>query len=236
MQTTDRRTQRADGVILVCFAMKEEAAACKRLLADVSNAEILITGIGQRNASRAIRSVLETCRPGLVLTCGFAGGLNAQLTSGTVVFDANGNFDLEKAWLKAGARAVRFYCAERVVATAAEKRALLKSTRADAVEMESQGICAVCAERKIPCATLRVILDAATEDLPLDFNRLMTPEQKMNYGRLATAILRSPGKIAGLLKLRKRSQSAAEALAQVLLKTDCLQKQGARDCRLHSEP
>lgn len=235
MQTADRRKQMADGVVLVCFAMKEEAAACKRLLADSSNAEILITGIGQRNAARAIRSALETCRPALVLTCGFAGGLNSRLASGTVVFDANGNFNLEAAWLKAGAQAGRFYCAEHVATTAAEKRALFESTRADAVEMESQGICAVCVEQKIPCATVRAILDTATEDLPLDFNRLMTPEQKLNYGRLAVAILRSPGKIAGLLKLRKRSKRAAEALAQVLQKSNCLQKQGPRDSRLHSE-
>ena len=82
--------------------------------------------------------------------------------------------------------------------------------------MESQVICAVCREQKIPCATVRVILDTANEDLPLDFNRLMTANQKMNYGKLALALAKSPGKAGALLRLQQQSKAAAEKLGQVL--------------------
>ncbi len=77
-------------------------------------------------------------------------------------------------------------------------------------------ICATCREQNIPCATVRVILDAANEDLPLDFNQLMTARQQMNYGKLALALVRSPGKVGALLRLQKQAQTAAGTLAGVL--------------------
>jgi len=116
--------------------------------------------------------LLAQASPSRVLTCGFAGGLSPELSSGTVLFSTN-EAGLASALRQAGAQPARIYCADRVVTTAAEKRALREATGAHAVEMESAIICAVCREQNIPCATVRVVLDAANENLPLDFNRLM---------------------------------------------------------------
>ena len=122
------------------------------------------------------------------------------------------------ALLVAGARPAKFHCADRVAASAEEKRALRRSTGADAVEMESGVIRAICREHNIPSATVRVVSDAANEDLPLDFNLLMDAQQELRYGKLTAALLKSPGKIGALLRLQKQTQAAADMLAQVLVK------------------
>ena len=202
--------------VLVCFAVKEEARAFQELVEERGNLNIIIVGIGKRNAEQAIRTALSEGRPDLVLTCGFAGGLKPELAMGKVVFAADPKTGLEPALQVAGAILARFHCSDTVAATAEQKRVLRAATGADAVEMESGIIRAVCQEQKVPSATVRVILDTADEDLPLDFNQLMTAEQKMSYRKLALALAKSPGKIGALMRLQQRARVAAKNLAEVL--------------------
>lgn len=203
--------------ILVCFAVKEEAEMFQKILVSRPRAVVLLTGMGKKNAEDSMRKALRQVRPALVLSCGFAGGLSPLLPSETIVFDG-ADPEMEATLLSLGGFGIRFHCADRVAVTALEKRALRKSTGADAVEMESASIGAVCNEAGIPFATVRVILDAAEEDLPLDFNRLMTAKQEMNYLKLAGALAKSPGKIGELKKFQKRCQSAALKLAATLVR------------------
>lgn len=200
--------------ILVCFAVKEEAAPfLKRLPAGV---EILVTGMGKAATERAMKAALDKHNWTLVLTCGFAGGLNPALRPETVVFDAPPDFPLHRALLEVGAVAARFHCADRVAVTAMEKETLREQTGADAVEMESDIIRRLCHERGLPSATVRVISDAAHEDLPLDFNKLVRPDGKIHLGKLSGTILRRPHKIPALVALGTRTKSAAARLASVL--------------------
>src|SRR5256885_2144204 len=162
--------------LLLTFAVEEESRPFRRLIGSRSDLRVLRTGIGQRNAERAIRGALAEELPKLVLTSGFAGGLNPELATGTVVVSTDeedrrrrgseadsalnvqapppyvGGYEscLSAALLAAGARPAKFYCEEKVVATAEEKRALWASTGADAVEMESGVIRANCREHNSP--------------------------------------------------------------------------------------
>jgi len=244
--------------ILICFALKEEAAPFRKVATGKSGVAILITGIGRRNAEKSVRELLDGgarasgahqqasrllknarietgALPELVLTCGFAGGLNPDLKLCDVVFEISRSRGDEtqikrerqpetphvvsyEKLVAAGAKPAKFFCADRIVITAAEKKKLRDETGADAVEMESEAVHAVCRERGIPCATVRVISDTANEDLPLDFNRLAKPDKSLDYGKLLWAIAKSPAKTGALMKLQKRTRFAAERLAEVLAK------------------
>jgi adenosylhomocysteine nucleosidase len=207
---------------LVCFALKEEAAPFRKFAAARSGVSVLIVGIGRENAERSIRNHLSTNSPAQVFTCGFAGGLNPALQLGDVIFESgkrkaeSGNE--EERLVAVGAKPAKFFCADRIATTVAEKKKLRDETGADVVEMESAAIQAVCAEKNIPCATVRVISDTAHEDLPLDFNALAKPDKSLDFGKLFLAIAKSPGKIGALMALQKKTSFAAQRLAATLEK------------------
>jgi len=201
---------------LICFALTNEAKRTPDNFWGPWN-QVLLTGIGQKNAKNALLEFFARKTTRQVFTCGFAGGLNPDLKLGDVVFETSGE-KLRADLLAAGAKSGTFFCADRIATTVVEKKKLRDETGADAVEMESAAIHAVCAERGIPCATVRVISDTANEDLPLDFNALTKPDKSLDYGKLFAAIAKSPGKIGALMELQKKTRFAAERLAAVLEK------------------
>jgi len=218
MQKSEIKSQKSEGA-LVCFAVREEAAAFKKILGnspDTSSVKILVTGIGERNARRTFQQVLESYTPEFVLTCGFAGGLNPTLKLGSVIFSDDSEPPLSDSLVQLGARVGGFYCANRIAVTAAEKDSLWRSHAADAVEMESSIIRAVCKEKGIPSATIRVILDAAEEDLPLDFNALMTSRDNLDYLKLTRILLTRPQKILPLWQLHAKTRVARRKLDDVV--------------------
>ncbi|MEO7298129.1 MAG: hypothetical protein ABI042_06075 [Verrucomicrobiota bacterium] len=200
---------------LVCFALKEEADAFQKIAKEDSARRILLTGIGKKNAEKQLRVFLASHLPSHVFTCGFAGGLNPSLNLGTVVF-ATEDISLREKLLATHAVPAKIFCASRIAITRAEKELLRVETGADAVEMESGTIHVICREHGIPCATVRVISDSASEDLPLDFNQLSKSDLSIDYSKLAGAIIRSPKKILSLCQLQKKCRFASEQLANVL--------------------
>jgi len=69
---------------------------------------------------------------------------------------------------------VRFHCADRIAVTAA-RRPNYAAGLAQTPWRWNRVICELCRARAVPCATVRVISDVADEDLPLDFNAVLSP-------------------------------------------------------------
>lgn len=202
--------------MLVCFAVPEEARPFQKLMAGHSAVRIAVSGMGRRNTQAMIEAELKASRPGLVLTCGYTGALNPELALGRIVFDADATFPNASQLELLGGRPVRFVHSEKIVVTAVEKTRLCAESGADAVDMESKFIRDACRGMGISSATVRVVSDTATQDMPLDFNALLTPDLKMNYARLGAAILKSPKCIPALMRFGKETRAAADALANFL--------------------
>jgi len=212
--------------LLVCFAVKEEARffmdgmVCRSVNAIQAAQrplyQVWMTGMGRRNAVEGIRQAVALVQPKRVITAGFAGGLNPKLEFGAVVYEEDFNAGFGPQLEQAGAVRATFYCHRRVAITAGEKAALWQSTGADAVEMESSVIRNICREQQIPSATIRVISDDASQELPLDFNALMTPEDRIHYPKLIWAVLSRPGRLGKLLEFQRQTAAASRRLGAAL--------------------
>ncbi|HEV2320077.1 MAG TPA: hypothetical protein VGV18_10025 [Verrucomicrobiae bacterium] len=212
-----------DKKIAVCFALAEEAGPFNRACA--GRAHVFLTGIGRQNAEKAAREFLSIHKPPLLMTCGFAGGLIPDLKIADVVFavsadDGAGNeiyADIRSKLTAANAVEAKIFCADRIATTAADKQTLRQQTGADAAEMESGAIQAVCAGLRIPCVTVRVISDTADQDLPMDFNNFMKEDKSLDMSRLMMAVAKAPWKMGALMELQKNTKLAAQRLADVLV-------------------
>lgn len=218
--------------MLVCFAVKEEAKffspLCEVRVAKRARDEareqvrlrafcqVWITGMGRTNAAHGIREAIAKVKPERVITAGFAGGLNPKLKVGDIVYDEDFDSGLANQLDELGAISAKFHCHRRVAITTEEKFALWQETNADAVEMESSVIRTICKEFAIPSATIRVISDDAHQDLPLDFNALMTSEDRINYPKLIWTVLSRPSRIPKLMEFQRQTIFAAQKLGNVL--------------------
>lgn len=175
--------------------------------------EVHVSGMGPRRAASAAQAALKASPPQWLITAGFAGGLNPAWRIGDVLREVDPGFPLNLSSIAPPSTLASFHCASHVAVTVSQKADLYRSTRCDAVEMESGVIRQLCRDASVPSATIRVISDTASQDLPLDFNALMTPDQRMDFRRLAWQLLRSPGRIPPLLHFQKQLGIASSQLA-----------------------
>jgi adenosylhomocysteine nucleosidase len=202
--------------LLICFAVKEEMKFFPYPCQGPGGVQLWVTGIGRRNAAENIRDAIASVQPERVITAGVAGGLNPRLKCGDIVYDQDFDAGFGRELEEFGAIPAKFHCHRRVAITTEEKAALWQETGADAVEMESSVIRTICREFQIPSATVRVISDGARQDLPLDFNALMTSEDRINYLKLMWAVFSRPSRIPELIQFQHQTLDAARKLGAVL--------------------
>ena len=107
-----------------------------------------------------------------------------------------------------------------IVATPAAKRALAVRSGAGLVDMETHAVAAVAAAAGLPCAAVRVISDAALDELPREVAALARPQSTLRrLGTALGAVGRRPGAALDLWRLYEHAVIDGRTLATALAET-----------------
>lgn len=184
--------------------------------------EVAVSGADATRAVTLSAALLEAGCDGL-LSIGIAGGLAPGLAPGTrlvpgAVIDGGTSLSCDAALiaLLGGGTGGRLVGMNAPIASAADKAALHHRSGAMAVDTESHAVARVAAGSGRPFAVLRVVADAAGDELPPAALIALTPDGRPRLAAVARAVLSSPGQIPALIGLAGRTRTALAALEQAL--------------------
>lgn len=168
-------------------------------------AVLFLTGMGEGRVRQRLGLFLESYRVSYLLSMGYAGGLSPQLSSGALFLAQNYSSPalLHAAQGILGGRATtgQLVTTSHAVETLGEKAALAAESGADAVDMETAAIAALCHAHSVPMLSLRGISDTATEELPVPFSVCFDAEtERPKVGSLLGYLARHPKRLRGFLR------------------------------------
>jgi adenosylhomocysteine nucleosidase len=156
------------------------------------------TGVGARNCNEQLELLLHKARPQFVITSGFAGAVIDDLRVGDLVLAENFSdpslLGLAKEILRdQNARALKLFTSTSIIDSIEGRNKIARASGAEAVDMETGAIVAVCTAHGIPLLSLRAISDSPSEPFPAPPSVLFDIEsQRTKFGRLLAYILRDP--------------------------------------------
>jgi len=228
--------------ILVTFAVEAEFAPWRKVRQFVkqtngsaeyfaarigdANVNVVLTGVGGKSAWLETTRIVWDGDVDICVSSGLAGALRREYQLGDILAAKEvqaiswnrvvaSDAKLIQLAQEHGARAVgSFYSADRVIGSASEKRELGRV--ADAVEMESGEVLHEASVFGAKVIAIRGISDAVDEDLPLDFNRVMTPAGEVSIPKVLGEVVRHPMSAPALVRFGKQSRMAAEKLGAFL--------------------
>ncbi len=185
------------------------------------------SGVGRQRAARATAAVIDGHHPSWIISTGFAGGLAQDVArlhivvGNSVVNEAGERLAIDLKLDPTGRRGLhvgRILTVDRIVRTPAEKQALAAKHDALAVDMESFAVAEVCRRERTRFMAVRVISDAADDELPPDVERLINrPTMAGKLGAAAGAIVRRPSSVKDFWQLKEQALLATDRLAEFLL-------------------
>jgi adenosylhomocysteine nucleosidase len=228
MPASGREAAAPAATFAVIVALGVERAALRARAERDPPLGIIQSGPGPERAASAATAALAAGASGLV-SFGLAGALRAQLAPGAVLLPrrvrsiAGTSFDADPEWHAALAGAVRdlgfapafddLLSVPSALTTAAEK-AQLAAGGAAAADMESAAIAAVAARAGARFVALRVVVDAAGDELPADVERWIDERGERRISAALAAALH-PAQWRGLWILAQRYRVARRALVRL---------------------
>ena len=212
--------------IAVVSALPDEmGAARRRLRGSPSRAVVAVTGDGPVRALDGLSRFLQRTPCAGVIAIGVAGALTPDLVAGELLA-AREVFTDDKmtavpdgSWLAAaissGAKACTFVSTGTIVTSPADKAALARRVRRmpAAVDLESAAWARAAATFNVPIAVLRIVVDAADEELPAFLAAHVRADGSVRRWGIAASALVRPARIPSLVRLARRTWSGSERLA-----------------------
>ncbi len=211
----------------VC-GLKAEAD-CLSPLATPDKARIAVSGADAFRA-RAGAAALAIGGIGGLVSFGLSGALMDRLKPGdlilasTVTAPDGAVLEADTTWAQAVTARARAgglrlqpapICGSQVIVrTPQDKRRLHADTGAWAVDMESHCVAEIAAARGLPFLALRVIADPADRTIPATAAVGVGEDGRLRPVPVLAALVKRPSDLPGLLKIRKDSQVALDALSR----------------------
>lgn len=177
-------------------------------------------GVGRR-ATAATEELLAFHQPQLVILAGFSGGLDSFLRTGylvaprRIIGEHGEGYDLDGGVprLAAGpAQGPVLLSVRQAALTPEDKQSLRSRYGAAAVDMESLAVATVTAQLHLPLLVMRTISDAADDAVPSWASQLLREDGAADAAAAMLMLLRYPGRLAMMLRLRRGAKLAAESL------------------------
>ena len=186
---------------------------------------VLHTGVGLEAVRSRVPGFLGAHRPELLISSGFAGGLDPLLDAGAifvadnysspVLLDSTRLFFRSDPSVFFGSLISHSTPVESIVS----KRSLALETGAMAVDMETSALLMACTSRAIPFLSLRAISDTASQKLPVPFSIWFDlAEQKARPLQLLLYLAAHPSVIPAFILFIRSVFRAKNNLSSRLLK------------------
>lgn len=196
--------------LLIACGLLREARLFDRAGRDVA---VVAGGGDGTRLDRELDRLAEN-RPGIVLSCGIAGGLARSLQSGDLVVDGDAALVAKLRRDLPEAICGKVVGSAAIVATAMEKRGLARHSGGMAVDMESQVARDVAQRSRLPFAAIRVIADRADDDLPPAALAGMRADGGVALGAVLASIARRPLQLPALVQTGRQADRALRTLSR----------------------
>lgn len=205
--------------------------------AKIGTAEVvvLITGVGAQAAAQAMDLMMKMADKDqyfdVCISSGLAGALCETLSVGDIIApkeliaelqysdEASERLtvddELRQLALQQGAKDANWmYTTDQILVKARQKKAC--ASRAQSVDMESFEIVKQATAWGARGVVLRAISDAATEDMPINFNLALTDKKEVSLAKVLLQLLKNPIALPALIRFGRQSQRASARLAGFL--------------------
>jgi adenosylhomocysteine nucleosidase len=206
-------------MIAIAFALEFESACFRARHDPRLRVGVWVLGAMGARAATSLKRKLNDSVPALLISAGFAGGLQPGLKAGDLVLGENhsdrnivANLSLDKRWHVGGVTT-----AEAILERAEDKRCLGLETGSLAGDLETAQLAEICAERRLSMLSVRCISDAVEDDLPVPADVLLNPQTgRPNPLMLFRYLISHPSCVTAFNKLLKNSRMAQVQLANGL--------------------